>query len=65
MVFWTYRKNINIHLRIVIWKSNVSYDDDFRILPMYLTGFHLFYTEYNVAVFVTNQMTADPGAGMT
>lgn len=21
--------------------------------------------EYNVAVFVTNQMTADPGAGMT
>lgn len=22
-------------------------------------------TEYNVAVFVTNQMTADPGAGMT
>lgn len=24
-----------------------------------------FYLEYNVAVFVTNQMTADPGAGMT
>lgn len=24
-----------------------------------------FLLEYNVAVFVTNQMTADPGAGMT
>ena len=24
-----------------------------------------FVSEYNVACFVTNQMTADPGAGMT
>jgi len=34
---------------------------------MYLSDFflaHLF-TEYNVAVFITNQMTSDPGAGMT
>ena len=25
----------------------------------------MFFLEYNVAVFITNQMTADPGAGMT
>lgn len=30
-----------------------------------VTVIYVFTSEYNVAVFVTNQMTADPGAGMT
>ncbi len=32
---------------------------------MHLMDFYFYFLEYNVAVFVTNQMTADPGAGMT
>lgn len=28
-------------------------------------SYFIFVLEYNVAVFLTNQMTADPGAGMT
>lgn len=28
-------------------------------------SYFIFISEYNVAVFLTNQMTADPGAGMT
>lgn len=33
--------------------------------PCVLLAFMFVFLEYNVAVFVTNQMTADPGAGMT
>lgn len=40
--------------------------DSHAILCLFVcVSLELWPTEYNVAVFVTNQMTADPGAGMT
>lgn len=35
------------------------------ILLTWVIAAVIFILEYNVAVFLTNQMTADPGAGMT
>ena len=34
-------------------------------LAQFLSKVQKLSEEYNIAVFVTNQMTADPGAGMT
>uniref|UniRef100_A0A673JUJ9 DNA meiotic recombinase 1 n=1 Tax=Sinocyclocheilus rhinocerous TaxID=307959 RepID=A0A673JUJ9_9TELE len=38
---------------------------EYRLVSLIFIVSHLLDIEYNVAVFVTNQMTADPGAGMT
>lgn len=41
----------------------MSFHDLLHILEVII--FQKIAEEYNVAVFITNQMTADPGAGMT
>lgn len=45
--------------------ENDAYVASVKRLSRHLKLFQKIAEEYNVAVFITNQMTADPGAGMT